>query len=41
MIGSGLSLLVRLELTSGGKVYFLDDQYNVMVTAHGLVMIFF
>ena len=36
LIGSALSLLIRLELSSGGNVYFLGnhDQYNAVVTAH-------
>ena len=36
LIGSALSLLIRLELSSGGQVYFLgnSDQYNAVVTAH-------
>jgi len=42
-IGSALSIIIRLELSSGGKVYLMGnyDQYNVVVTAHGIVMIFF
>ena len=43
LIGSALSIIIRLELSSGGKVYLMGnyDQYNVVVTAHGIVMIFF
>lgn len=43
IIGSALSIIIRLELSSGGKVYLMGnyDQYNVVVTAHGIVMIFF
>ena len=42
-IGSALSIIIRLELSAGGKVYLMGnyDQYNVVVTAHGVVMIFF
>lgn len=42
-IGSALSILIRLELSSGGQVYLMGhhDTYNVIVTAHGIVMIFF
>jgi len=42
-IGSALSILIRLELSSGGSVYLMGhhESYNVIVTAHGIVMIFF
>ncbi|KAJ3025805.1 UNVERIFIED_CONTAM: cytochrome c oxidase subunit 1, partial [Siphonaria sp. JEL0065] len=43
LIGSALSFLIRLELSSGGNVFFAGahDQYNVVITAHAIVMIFF
>ena len=43
LIGSALSIMIRIELSSGGKIYFLGhlDQYNAVVTAHALLMIFF
>jgi heme/copper-type cytochrome/quinol oxidase subunit 1 len=43
LVGSALSFILRLELSSGGNVYLMgsSDQYNVVVTAHGIVMIFF
>ena len=42
-IGSALSVIIRLELSAGGQVYLMGnyDQYNVVVTAHGVIMIFF
>jgi cytochrome c oxidase subunit 1 len=43
IVGSALSFLIRLELSGGGQVYLMGahDQYNVIITAHALVMIFF
>lgn len=43
MIGSALSFMIRLELSSGGNVFFAGahEQYNVVITAHAIVMIFF
>lgn len=43
LIGSALSFQIRLELSSGGNVFFAGahEQYNVVITAHAIVMIFF
>ena len=43
LVGSALSLLIRLELSSGGNIYFQgnSDQYNAVVTGHAIMMIFF
>ncbi|MFC4168250.1 cytochrome c oxidase subunit I [Teichococcus aestuarii] len=41
-VGVGLSLLMRIELQSPGMQIFADGQaWNVAVTAHGVVMVFF
>ena len=43
VIGTLLSFLIRLELSSPGDYLFLGDHqfFNVIITAHGLIMIFF
>ena len=43
LIGSSLSFIIRMELSSGGQIYLLGEhnQYNVVITAHAIVMIFF
>ncbi len=42
LIGGVLSWIMRLELAAPGIQYISDPQaYNVMVTAHGLIMVFF
>jgi cytochrome c oxidase subunit 1 len=42
ILGTGLSVAMRMELQEPGMQYFADPTtYNVLVTSHGLVMIFF
>ena len=42
LIGGTMSWIIRLELAEPGMQFIDDNQlYNVMVTAHGLLMIFF
>jgi cytochrome c oxidase subunit 1 len=42
IFGTALSMAIRMELQEPGLQYFLDPSfYNVIVSAHGLVMIFF
>ena len=42
IVGGGFSVLMRMELASPGIQYFEDPQvFNVLVTGHGLVMVFF
>jgi cytochrome c oxidase subunit 1 len=42
VVGGLLSLGMRLELQHPGIQYFSDGQaFNVFVTAHGLIMVFF
>src|SRR5690242_20812240 len=42
LIGGALSVAMRLELQEPGLQYFADGHmYNVFVTGHGLIMVFF
>jgi len=42
LVGGLMSVLMRLELQSPGMQYFADgQQWNVIITAHGLIMVFF
>src|SRR5512147_2910792 len=42
LIGGAMSWYIRLELAEPGLQYITDTQfYNVLVTAHGFLMVFF
>ncbi len=43
LVGSALSFKIRKELSGGGAIYFLGNahDYNVTITGHAILMIFF
>jgi len=43
MIGTGFSVVIRLEMSNPGDLYIAGDYhlYNVVITAHAFIMIFF
>ena len=40
-LGGLLRLVIRTELRSPGPTFISESAYNVVITAHGLIIIFF
>ena len=43
MVGTAFSVIIRMELALPGQIFLAGDGhlYNVLVTAHALLMVFF
>jgi cytochrome c oxidase subunit 1 len=43
LIGTAFSILIRMELSAPGTQFLNGDHqlFNVIITAHGLIMVFF
>jgi len=41
LVGTGFRILIRLELRVPGRLLKDQQLYNVIVTTHGLIIIFF
>ena len=41
LVGVAMSAMIRTQLSKGGNVFVSEHFYNVLITGHGLIMVFF
>ena len=41
LLGGALRLMIRTELRMEGRTIIREQSYNIVITAHGLIIIFF
>ena len=41
LVGVSMSAIIRIQLSSGGNDFVTEHFYNVLITGHGLIIVFF